>query len=75
MRPQKTAKIIEVAGVAERFNAFACKANVWGFDSLRRRPILEIWYGIIQYVIENRGATRNPEPRTGLAVRLRPDGL
>ena len=25
------------AGVAERFNAFACKADVWGFDSLRRR--------------------------------------
>ena len=25
------------AGVAERINAFACKANVRGFDSLRRR--------------------------------------
>lgn len=25
------------AGVAERINAFACKADVWGFDSSRRR--------------------------------------
>jgi hypothetical protein len=32
---------LKCAGVAERFNAFACKANVWGFDSTHRRSYKE----------------------------------
>ncbi|WML67688.1 MAG: Cysteine--tRNA ligase [Methanoregula sp. SKADARSKE-2] len=30
-------KQVKKAGVAERLNASACKADAWGFDSLRRR--------------------------------------